>query len=161
MAGGAFDPDAESAWDEGKETRRLVETFVALVDRLRAIAADELAGRPISGDDNEWLSWIGARMQGFTEELLDYELEPSPLVADIFLDPFADEVLEVATGPLDTIHVLVPDDDGRFHVATGAVSSYYEFWGPRAERLTDEEWWDRIVSDQLPDRPAWWLEQHG
>ncbi len=70
-------------------------------------------------------------------------------------------MLEVGTGPLDTIHVLVPDDEGHFQVATGSVYSYYQFWGPRPERLTDEEWRDRIVAGDLPERPSWWTDELG
>ena len=38
--------------------------------------------------------------------------------------------LEIGTGWVDQILVLVPDDAGRFHVALGGVYSYYEFQQP-------------------------------
>ncbi|MEA2023643.1 MAG: DUF3160 domain-containing protein, partial [Actinomycetota bacterium] len=120
---------------------------------------DELDAKPISKEDNEWLAHIGSTFAWLVEVINQGEKEPTPIIADIFLDPFADEVLEIGTGPLDTIHVLVPDDDGRFQVATGAVYSYYEFWGPRSERLSDEEWWDRITAGDLPERPSWWTDE--
>lgn len=147
--------------DDRDTARWLLDELISILDRLAAIAADELADRPISVTDNEWLAYIGTRLSWLVTTALDFEIEPSPLVADIFLNPFDDAVLEIATGPLDRIHVLVPDDHGNFQVATGAVYSYYEFWGPRPQRLTDEEWWDRIIAGDLPGRPAWWIDELG
>src|SRR5690606_24786758 len=60
------------------------------------------------------------------------------VIADIMSNP--EEALQIGTGNIDLIYVLVPNDDGRFQVARGAVYSFYEFWVPRGERLTDEEW---------------------
>ncbi len=157
MADGDFDLDTADSYGVAR-TRWVTEFLLTILDRLERIAADELEGTPISDEDNIWLGDIGVWISALLETIGEGSLDPSPLVADVFLDPFADEVLELGTGPLDTIHVLVPDDDGRFRVATGVVYSYYEFWGPRAERLTDEEWWDRIIAGDLPDRPQWWLD---
>ena len=65
--------------------------------------------------------------------------------------------LELGTGTIDTIYVIVPLGDGRFELAVGGVSSYYEFRRPTTElRLTDEEW--KSMLDQTPvpvDRPSW------
>ncbi len=161
MLAGDYDTEEGNPWDEDETTRWATERLIEILDRLASIARDELDGVAIAPDDNEWLSSIGGQFSWLVDVLNLGEIEPTPLIADIFLDPFADEVLEIATGPLDTIHVLVPDDEGRFEIATGSVYSYYEFWGPRSERLSDEEWWDRIVADDLPDRPSWWTEELG
>ena len=67
----------------------------------------------------------------------------------------------LGTGEYNHIHVIVPDGDGGFQVATGGVYSYYEFWHPRADRLTDEQWWKMIEDETLPDRPAWVTEYLG
>jgi hypothetical protein len=64
-------------------------------------------------------------------------------------------VVEVATGYVDEILVLVPDDTGRFHVATGGVYSYYEFLQPASDRLTDEAWRAMLKAGEVPPRPAW------
>jgi hypothetical protein len=161
MLGGGYDSEAGDPLSEGERTRWAIDYLIDMLERLARIASDELAGEPISAQDNDWLSHIGSEIGWLIEAINRGELEPTPLVADIFLDPFSEAVLEIATGPLDTIHVLVPDDEGRFQVATGSVYSYYEFWGPRSDRLSDEEWWDRITEDDLRDRPSWWLDEHG
>ena len=64
-------------------------------------------------------------------------------------------MLEVGTGRIDRIFVIVPDDAGAFQVATGGVYSYYEFPWPTSDRLTDEQWWTMLRKGEAPDRPAW------
>ena len=74
-------------------------------------------------------------------------------MADIASGPQG--VLELGTGRIDRIYVLVPDDDGTFHVAAGGVYSFYELVGEPGERLTDEAWRARLDSGDAPARPAW------
>jgi hypothetical protein len=64
-------------------------------------------------------------------------------------------VLELGTGQIDRIYVLVPGNDGKFEVARGGVYSYYEFAEPSSERLTDSDWRAMLVSGKVPARPAW------
>ena len=40
-------------------------------------------------------------------------------------------------------------------VARGGVYSYYEFWVPRDQRLTDGEWRQMLADDDAPARPGW------
>ena len=64
-------------------------------------------------------------------------------------------MLEIGTGRIDRIYVLVPDDQGNFQVAVGGVYSYYEFLNPPGQRLTDEEWRACSTTDKAPARPSW------
>ncbi len=76
------------------------------------------------------------------------------MVSDIQSSP--EDVLEIATGWVDEILVLVPNDRGRFQVARGGVYSYYEFARARTKgRLTDEEWRTLVQAGEVPARPAW------
>jgi hypothetical protein len=142
---------------------RLVEMY----GRFERLARDELVGAAISSEDNLWLETIASRFEliwllagedtgesgaqtgGFTESPNDI----AAVIADIMSNP--DEALEVGTGYIDPIYVLVPNDQGTFQVARGGVYSYYEFWVPRGERLTDEEWRHALAAGQQPDRPEW------
>jgi len=158
----AYDPEAARDDDPSNDGRAAVELLIAMADRLAAIADSELAGHQIADADNDWLGGLSYELS--TIESLTatgYEADPSPLIADIFTDftRSEDPYLEVATGPPDLIHVIVPDGDGGFQVADGAVFSYHEFWN--GERLTDEEWWDLIAAEELPDRPSWWTTSFG
>lgn len=137
-----------------------------MADRFEALAADELAGRPISTEDSDWLLAIGYelgslwRASGEAKSARRSEGEKdSALIADIMrgLDPVAniDEVLEIGTGYFDRIYVVVPDDQGGFQVASGGVYSYYEFPWPTSDRLNDQQWRQMLRDDAAPERPAW------
>jgi hypothetical protein len=126
---------------------------------LGGIARDELAGLPISEEDNRELSWIGSMLEGYwvqtSDSDLDWENGPdshAALIADVMRN--AEAVLELGTGYVDNIFVLVPDDDGNFQVASGGVYSYYEFWNTE-QRLTDEEWRAQLDAATNPPRPDW------
>jgi hypothetical protein len=151
------------ASDVGDVLDRLIEMY----RRFERLARDELAGAPISADDNLWLETIASRFEliwllagedieesgaqtgGFPESPNDM----AAVIADIMSNPW--EALEVGTGYIDRIYVLVPNDQGVFQVARGGVYSYYEFWVPRDQRLTDEEWRQSLVDGTQPDRPEW------
>jgi hypothetical protein len=148
------------------EGQKLLSDYIRFADRLAAIAADELAGDAISDEDDEWLRIIGGVLEGFwwrSGDKLDSARpirdDDAAVIADIMrgidLDTGFDEVLEIGTGRIDRIFVLMPDDAGDFHVATGGVYSYYEFTQPTTERLTDEQWWEMLRSGEAPERPAW------
>ncbi len=158
-----------------KEVRELLDDYIGFVDRLERLAADELAGKPIEQGkgrnswraDNEWLRAIGGELEGFwwrSGDRVDTSRpirdDDAAIIADIGrgIDPEKDidDVLEIGTGRIDRIFVLVPDDEGRFHVSTGGVYSFYEFPRPTSEgRLTDEQWWEMLRKGQAPARPAW------
>jgi hypothetical protein len=144
------------------ESAALLGELGDMMTRLAGLASDELAGDPISAEDNEWLRGIGSVIEAFWLRSSDIDpetLQPgssdqdAALIADIFST--TENALEVATGRIDVIYVLVPNDDGRFQVARGAVYSHHEFWQPAAERLTDEEWRAMLDAGTAPDRPAW------
>lgn len=149
--------------DVGDVIGRLTEMY----QRFERLARDELAGAPISPEDNLWLETIASRFEliwllagedidasgaqtgGFAESPNDV----AAVVADIMSNP--EQALEVGTGYIDQIYVLVPNDQGVFQVARGGVYSYYEFWVPRDQRLTDEEWRQSLAAGTQPDRPEW------
>jgi len=149
------------------DVAQILDELATMYDRFERLALDELAGNPISQDDNQWLETIGSRFEliwllaaeddgagqattgGFPESPNDV----AAVVADIMSNP--SEALEIGTGYIDRIYVLVPNDDGQFQVARGGVYSYYEFWVPRDQRLTDEEWRQMLADGGAPARPYW------
>ncbi|MHA1966986.1 MAG: DUF3160 domain-containing protein, partial [Candidatus Hodarchaeales archaeon] len=65
---------------------------------------------------------------------------PPSLVADIFTSIPEKKILEVATGYLEHLVVILPSWNGTDILAVGPVFSYYEFITPMSNRLTDEDW---------------------
>ena len=145
-----------------EEQTSLLDDTTSLFDFFARIARDELAGTPISEDDNRALRYIGDRLEemwlrtaertGPPGNVLPNDADDA-VIADIARG--ADEVLEIGTGRFDPILVLVPDNQGKFEVALGAVYSYYEFTQPVSNRLTDEAWRAMLNNRKAPDRPSW------
>jgi hypothetical protein len=138
----------------------LLRDAVELFDFLGRIARDELAGLPISTQDDERLTFIGGELEAIWFRTSDQAETGEPetdedaaIVADVASG--GDSVLEVGTGRIDRIYVLVPDDDGTFQVAVGGVYSYYEFTTPAGERLSDELWRSMLEAGNAPERPGW------
>ena len=132
-----------------------IEELFGFFERL---AEDELAGEPISAADNDRLMYIGEEFETIWTRTSDVSSgggfdadDEAAIVADIARG--GEDILEVATGRIDRILVLVPDDDGDFQVAMGGVYSYYEFTSQ--ERLTDESWRAMLNAGEEPDRPEW------
>ena len=160
-----FDMLAGAA-DDWNSPAGTLNGFIEVVERLEKIAQSEMQGEPPAAADREWLDSIGGELTSFVDRTAYvgddgiYGSDPyGALVADIFLNGFADEALEQGTGLFDRIYVVVPDGAGGFQVATGGVYSYYEFWQPRENRLSDEQWWEIIEDGQLPARP-WWVTEY-
>lgn len=78
---------------------------------------------------------------------------PCGVIADVATDPngFA---LEEATGYAKTIFVVFPRD-GKLVLGSGAVYSQYEFTVPLSERVTDEQWHERMTGNALPAPAPW------
>jgi hypothetical protein len=143
-----------------REQADLLRDVAELFTFFARTAQDELAGEPISDADDERLTYIGGEFEALWWRASDRSPTGQPsadedaaIVADIASSP--NEVLEVATGRFDRVYVLVPDDEGAFQVAVGAVYSYYEFTSPAGQRLTDEAWRAMLDSGEAPERPSW------
>jgi hypothetical protein len=145
----------------------ILDRLVPMYQRFADLARDELAGRPITPQDNEWIESIASRFEliwllsaadgdpsdAQTGGFAAGPDEMAAVIADIMSNPA--EALQIGTGHIDLVYVLVPNDEGQFQVARGAVYSFYEFWVPRSERLTDEEWRTMLNEGSEPDRPPW------
>ncbi len=143
-----------------KEQSDLLHDVGDLLSFLQGVAQDELAGLPISQKDNDRLLYFGGDLEAMWYRSSDRTAsggldadQDAAIIADIASGPPG--VLEVGTGRIDRIYVLVPDDRGTFQVAVGGVYSYYEFTSAPGERLTDETWRAMLETGDQPDRPAW------
>jgi hypothetical protein len=65
--------------------------------------------------------------------------------------------MEEAVGLADELYALV-EIDGYLYITRGAVFSYYEFYQPKTNRLTDEQWQEMLRKGKAPTRPRWTRE---
>ena len=144
------------------KSQGLLKDEISLLSFFERIASDELAGKPISTADNARLRHVGGVLEGLWWRTGTLKANATPL--DSFHDAVIADisssnkgVLEIGTGRIDRIYVIVPDDHGGFQLAAGGVYSYYEFLDPPGLRLTDKEWRAKLDYSvkKLPDRPSW------
>jgi hypothetical protein len=138
------------------------ENFSKTVARLGDLANAELAGRPFTRDETDFLKKTidrraggsgGPRYSGWYPQLIlgspdSYE----PSVADVHTDSDGGAVLEEGVG--DVGFLVVAIDNGPQRMAyVGPSYSYYEFTAPAGKRMTDEEWTALIGAGKAPPRP--------
>ncbi|MDR0424366.1 MAG: DUF3160 domain-containing protein [Clostridiales Family XIII bacterium] len=153
-----------------------------LSSRLAGIAEKELADMPLSDSDYEFIRTYGGELEHIWDTAKQYELSqtvdmfsgeklsddmyvlhtirgeylrehPCGVIADVATDPNG-WALEEATGFAKTIFVVFPRD-GELVLGSGSVFSQYEFTVPINERITDEQWHERMNGNDLPELAEW------
>jgi len=160
---------------EGLETRGLLSPAMKdnlgkmeqLAMALKTISEKELNNEKVTDEEYELIRSYGGQLEHFWLEVhkdepafkestsqKDFLNEnPAAIIADVATDPNG-QVLEVGTGKISEIYVVVPID-GKLRIAKGGVYSYYEFTWPMSDRLTDKKWRELLNSGKAPDLPSW------
>ena len=119
-----------------------------LAEQLQVISEKELREEGLTDDEYELIRSYGGQLEHFWQEVYKDEATsermtgrdfPAAVVVDVATNPDAGTCLELGTGKVSKIQVLVPVD-GQLRLAIGAVYSFYQFEQPMSERLTDTEW---------------------
>ena len=124
--------------------------LATLATQLQTIAEKELTGELPTDEEFDIIRTFGGQLEHFWEEVYREEAEatgaylssrefPAALVTDIATNPGDGVVLELGTGDISEIYVIVPVD-GSLRVASGGVFSFYQFHHPLSDRLTDTKW---------------------
>ena len=138
-----------------------LDEFNILGDQLKTfgdISTEELAGVEVSRDEmntiTSCLGWMECmdETEGYSKPRSQM---PDPaVVASVASSNSNNEMLEVATGSVDRVFVVVPLE-GKNEVAQGGVFSYYEFTQPSNSRLTDADWRAKLADGSAPSLPSW------
>jgi len=161
--------------NEGLENRGLLTPSMKdnlgkmeqLAMSLKTISEKELNNEKLTDEEYKLIRSYGGQLEHFWIEVnkdepayketgsqREYLNEnPAAIIADVATDPNG-QVLEVGTGKISEIYVVVPID-GKLKIAKGGVYSYYEFTWPLSDRLTDKKWRELLNSDQAPALPSW------
>ncbi len=132
-----------------------LDRLVSLSEQLLTISNKELRGEGLTDEEYDLIRTYGGQLEHFWYETLSDEEKqnayyspdnhPSAIITDIATDPNG-SVLEIGTGRVDTIYVVV-NVEGSLRIAEGTVYSYYEFEQPIDERMTDQQWWVQLGLD--------------
>lgn len=138
-----------------------LDKLTEIARTLLTISEKELTNQDRSDEEYNFIREYGGYLEHFWYEVnkdsedppvYSYQA-PCPVVADIATDPNG-AVLEVGTGYADTMYVVFPID-GELHLGRGSVYSFYQFTVPISERLTDDEWKNRLSGGYMNDNWEW------
>ena len=141
------------------EDQANLDLLESMTRSLATIATKELSGEAITAEEYELIRTIGGQLEHFWEEVHKNEAGgkrlttreyPAAIVTDIATNPNMGSVLEIGTGMISTMYVVVPID-GQLHVASGPVYSFYQFEQPQDQRLTDTTWREMMGIEQASD----------
>ncbi|MFX0094521.1 MAG: DUF3160 domain-containing protein [Candidatus Hodarchaeota archaeon] len=144
-----------------------LKEFQSLVHRIKEIAEIQTKGRPTSRENNDFIESIGETLQSLLYnfqiaegvEKRDAGDAGSSIIVDVYEDVGNGQVLEVGTGDVFTIYVIVNDINGKPYLTKGGVYSYYEFPWSSNNRLTNSQWRKVVKADTIqatssPIRPV-------
>ena len=162
-----------------KDQNMMTEKIEGVTERLREevefllrVSEKELAGKILTDEEYDQISYIGATFENISLDLLRMpnqnlynwiDIEGADrkvaLVADVYTANADNNknkaILFEAVGDADEIYVVV-EIGGYLYLTRGAVLSYREFVQPIDQpRLTDEEWQKQLESDPRKGVPEW------
>ncbi|MBO5607074.1 MAG: DUF3160 domain-containing protein [Treponema sp.] len=120
----------------------LEETYT----RAYTISLIEAGNKPISENDNEWIRNLSSKLTYAAmpyakgEAVQDYDQLKMSCIADVFTNTDYGVCLEVGVGRPYRLYVPLNDAQGGKRIAIGYGFSYYEFYQPQNDRMTDETW---------------------
>ncbi len=132
----------------GSEDAGNLELLRELAEKLAVIAEKELRNELPTDEEFELIRTFGGQLEHFWYEVYKYEDDdgrftsrdfPAAIITDIATNADTGNVLEVGTGRVSEIYVIVPVD-GVLRIATGGIYSFYQFEHPMSDRLTDTKW---------------------
>ncbi len=144
------------------------ENFAGVMGKLETMARKQLAAEPFDKKEVRFIETLIDRKAGTSGYMavpvwsgwymsLLYgpdQQKWKPTIADVHTDTNSGLVLEVGTGDVNVMAAAI-DNDGDRALYAGPVMSYYEFTHPASDRLTDQQWAQKIWSANIPDRPSW------
>jgi len=134
-----------------KEDIEELGLLAELSNRLLVISQKELRNELPTDKEFELIKNYGGSIEHFwylcmkdqsENEYFTSEEFPAALVTDVATDPNG-SVLEAGTGNPCEIAVVVPVE-GILRIAYGSVYNFYEFEWPLSDRLTDQEWREKV-----------------
>jgi hypothetical protein len=162
-----------------KDQNMMTEKIEGVTERLREeveflhrVSEKELAGKILTDEEYDQISYIGATFENISLDLLRMpnqnlynwvDIEGADrkvaLVADVYTANADNNknkaILFEAVGDADEIYVVV-EIGGYLYLTRGAVLSYREFVQPIDQpRLTDEEWQKQLESNPRKGVPEW------
>ena len=143
---------------------RLRDDYLKIIE----ICKKEAANKPVSEDENNWIPTFISSLEAVVKVYVPdggYIMNNDELkmacIADVFTNGDRGVCLEVGTGAPYTLYVPLNDLQGGKRIAVGYCFSYYEFEQPAGNRLTDEDWKEKVYNepDSLDEYMPFWEKE--
>lgn len=144
------------------EVKYTCNEFIDLLTFLKSISEKENKKENLSLEEYDQIQKIGSLLDNLTLRVLSDEAyewwqvegpdKNMPVIADVHTAD--DMALEVGVGKAHEIYVIV-EIEGKLKLTRGAIFSFYEFYWPSSNRLTDEQWQEMLQKGKAPEQPAW------
>jgi hypothetical protein len=149
------------------------QEYAGIMGKFREIAGKELTGTPISEEEITFLKTMinsymasGPSVDGWLMDMFyapEAGLSMDFVVADVhtqpteYMGPVVGKVLHVGNGMIDMGVFLAPNPTNpeQLMAFTGPVSSFHTEITWNFKRLTDEEWEQKFLTGDFPERPDW------
>lgn len=143
-------------------TLEYIQKFTDQCKKLLKIVQLEIQNKPV---DKELLAEI-KRTPGILASCMQFknyhdtftETKNTAIIADVFTNAETGQVLELGTGIPYRIYVALNDGQGGKRIAVGYCFNAYEFTQAMDERLTDEQWREKVYRnavDLYTFKPNW------
>ena len=134
-------------------------SLIRFLHFLRDTARQELRGTPLTVKQRKRITLLGGEVEWLLISLANSELlarrdQDMAVIADVFTWRSAGKAVQVGVAHPELIYAIIPGPKGPV-LARGAVMSYRAFLQPVKNRLTDEQWRNRLSGGRIPARPAW------
>jgi len=141
-----------------------LKRFEDILDKLTRIAETENKMEKLDDETVRYLQSVPSRLESvvkFSAPIMDKITSGTDsqmaLVADVHTDVNTKQVLEEGVGNPLKLFIVVPVNN-KPYLMEGATFSYYEFKENMSNRLTDEQWQERIKNNELPDMQKWFRD---
>ncbi len=144
-----------------KEEYGVLNMLKRHVDLCIALSEKELADKPISVDEYEKLRTMRLTpcASPFESQVYEDEDRRAALVADIVTDLEKGRILYEGTGEPGFLLALIGTEK-ECRLSLGVCFNHFEFTQPMGERLTDQEWQEKVYKSpkELPPKGFWYEE---
>jgi len=132
-----------------------IGTWRTLLEKALAIVNLEYKDNEVPAADVQWIKTIPNLMvdlvlppESDSSIWLEEDDLKSAIIADVYTNALFGVALEVGTGIPQRMYVALNDHQGGKRIAVGYTYSYYEFYHPMNDRLTNEQWRKQVYDPQ-------------
>ena len=139
-------------------TAKHYQTLEEILLKLKKMSEKELKNKTFNRSEIKLLKEFGNKLKylAFNESNMPHAREPMSCIVRLVREYLTESGVYFGTGRPLKIVVIVPWQ-GELFSTVGGIYSYYEFWRPLTEPLSDDEWKKETRCSYTVQREKTWL----